>query len=178
RRRWLAILGVTLTLLVSFSRLYLGVHYPGDVLGGLAIGLALVWLFNRLIGLEIGRDWPFAVKLTLAFLLPLAPLLFYRGPEAFKILGFLAGLLMGNLIEVRCLGFATGGGLAIQVRKVLLGYLVLVALKSLTSGVLPEGGLQALRYGLLSLWVTVVAPFVFLKLGWGSAVSCRLRPGD
>ena len=37
--------------LVSYSRIYLGVHYPGDILGGALLGLLIGWLvyylFNR-----------------------------------------------------------------------------------------------------------------------------------
>ncbi|MGD2034699.1 MAG: phosphatase PAP2 family protein [Bacteroidales bacterium] len=31
-------------ILVSYSRIYLGVHYPGDILGGAALGMVIGWL--------------------------------------------------------------------------------------------------------------------------------------
>lgn len=169
RQRWLTYLGVALIFLVSLSRLYLGVHYLGDVLGGLAIGLALVWLFNRLVELKIGQNWPYGFKMFLAFLLPLIPLLFYREVEIFKLLGFLAGLLTGNLLEERYIGFVAGAPLGHQIAKLLVGYVVFLMLRVLTSGLLPEGWPQLIRYSLLSLWVTVGAPLLFLRLGWARA---------
>lgn len=32
-------------LVVSYSRIYLGVHYPADILGGALVGAAFAWLF-------------------------------------------------------------------------------------------------------------------------------------
>lgn len=45
RWRWpVVVLGALFVLLVGFSRVYLGVHYPSDILGGWAA--ALVWTFG------------------------------------------------------------------------------------------------------------------------------------
>ena len=42
---WLHISGLTLlAALMGFSRLYVGVHFPTDVLAGMAVGLLCGWL--------------------------------------------------------------------------------------------------------------------------------------
>ena len=46
-RRWMKVLGVVLAAVMGFSRLYVGVHYPSDVVAGCLVGLAcsqVMWL--------------------------------------------------------------------------------------------------------------------------------------
>lgn len=51
-RRWVPWVAYGLAALVSYSRVYLGLHYPSDVLGGAIIGalcaLGLVWGYKEL----------------------------------------------------------------------------------------------------------------------------------
>ena len=46
---------LALAVAVSYSRVYVGVHYPGDVLGGAIIGVSIGWLVAS-IGVGVGKD--------------------------------------------------------------------------------------------------------------------------
>lgn len=50
KSRWALFIGIPFVLLMSFSRLYLGVHYPIDILGGWAFGFAIFSLYARYSG--------------------------------------------------------------------------------------------------------------------------------
>ncbi len=46
KKRSITILAITIIILVGLSRLYLGVHWPTDVLGGIILALLITWLSN------------------------------------------------------------------------------------------------------------------------------------
>jgi len=47
KKNWAWAAALALILLISLSRLYLGVHFPTDVLGGWVFGAGLLWAFLR-----------------------------------------------------------------------------------------------------------------------------------
>ena len=58
RGRWVALV---LAVLIAFSRLYLYVHFPTDVLGGALVGAFCAWLSVTLWKKWIGRVKPFSL---------------------------------------------------------------------------------------------------------------------
>ncbi len=48
RMKWLAVAMIVWAGAVSYSRIYLGVHYPGDVLGGIFLGSLVGWMMRTL----------------------------------------------------------------------------------------------------------------------------------
>jgi undecaprenyl-diphosphatase len=56
-------LNLLIAFIVSFSRIYVGVHYPSDVVGGAILGVICAFLvigIERLISKKTGKNWAFA----------------------------------------------------------------------------------------------------------------------
>ncbi|MDD6552000.1 MAG: phosphatase PAP2 family protein [Prevotellaceae bacterium] len=53
RDRWLNILMITWDIIICYSRIYLGVHYPGDVLAATLVGLFWSYLTYRILRLHV-----------------------------------------------------------------------------------------------------------------------------
>jgi undecaprenyl-diphosphatase len=47
-RKWIAVLLFAWALLIGYSRIYLGVHYPGDIMVGAIYGMLIAWCVSRL----------------------------------------------------------------------------------------------------------------------------------
>lgn len=169
---FLAGLAVVLIVLISLSRLYLGVHYLADILGGLALGLGLVTLF--FMGYRRGWGERISPGLKALLLLLAVPVLLFLNPNsgAVRVLGFLTGFLIGDWVALNHLPYRPQASPGAQVAKLVLGYVGFFAIAFVVEGWVPAGLPSLLGYALAALWVTVGAPWLFLALGlaarqWG-----------
>ncbi|HID87799.1 MAG TPA: phosphatase PAP2 family protein [Anaerolineae bacterium] len=173
--RWFWIAGIGLPLLVGLSRMYLGVHFPGDVLGGWAIGAVCVALYVWLAPAAARwlRRTPLALKLALAIVIPLVLVAIHLNDDTVKAMAALMGLGAGIALEVQHVGFSARGGWWKRALRFLVGAVVLLALylglKLVFPGEEQVGPLVAtvfrmLRYGLIGLWAGFVGPWAFVSL--------------
>jgi undecaprenyl-diphosphatase len=54
--RWYTLLIFTWAVIFSYSRIYIGVHYPGDSIFGAVLGVFIAWIFIRA-WVSMGREW-------------------------------------------------------------------------------------------------------------------------
>lgn len=172
---WWRALAAILIALIAFSRPYLGVHYLGDTLGGLAIGFLVVALFRWGFRRQLGEAWPLRRKLLLSLIVPLLLLPLYSESVAYQTLGFLMGFLAGDLYAPGALPYATPVRPAIAAARMALGLAGFAILYALHGALIPNGLPELPGYALLGLWVTAGAPWLFGRLGLAGATPSGVR---
>jgi len=164
-RLWWA-LAIAIPLFVGIGRMYLGDHFPQDVLLGWALGIVIVAayaIYQPRVGEWIGKQ-SFAMQIALAIILPLAFAAFHFTSDTAKSAGVLLGFYAGLPIEEKFIRFDARTDWLKQIIKFVIGLAVLLALRFGLKAIFPEQALfDLVRYTAMGLWVSIGAPWVFVS---------------
>lgn len=133
KRRWLTILAIVMMVFIPLSRIYLGVHYPTDVLGGYVIGglflLGGIW-FLEPIGAWLGKKglW-WQIGLTVLVTVLLLGFLPTHDDNGITEAALLCSGGIGLALESRYVRFSSRGTPTGLIMRLLLGLVVLFGLR-------------------------------------------------
>jgi membrane-associated phospholipid phosphatase len=179
QRTWFWIVAIIIILLIGFSRIYLGVHFPTDVFAGWIIGCILLAIYmlarspleKWLAGLNLWQ------QLLLAIGVPLFLLLFSYSAEGLTSAGTLFGAGLGLVFARRYVSFSVSGPWWHRVLRFLIGIIVLFGLYLGLKAAFPAGGtvvgdiFRFLRYALMGGWLVLGAPWLFRLMRLAPAAS-------
>jgi membrane-associated phospholipid phosphatase len=179
-KKWAYAAAVLISLLVGFSRLYLGVHFPTDLLGGWVLGalvLTAYFLFSGRIQTALQRGGP-RVQMIASAAAAFIMILYRPSTEMLMpgavVLGLgLACSVTANRIHFRSASVFGRRGIAkllSMAGRFITGIAGIVILFVLFNRIEPERGNAQyplfffLRFVLLEFWIYAAAPWVFLRL--------------
>lgn len=187
KRRWVRLLSLIPVLLVPFSRMYVGVHTPADVLTGSAVAVVFLLILRPVVFGKDGKCIPVLLAvLALVAAAFLCYVEFWPFPgdmdehnlasglkNAYTQAGTLAGLIVVYFLDEKYLKFDTKAVWWAQILKVVFGFAAVLAVKSGLKAPIDAlcGGHmlgRSVRYCLIVLTAGVIWPLTFkwfAKLG-------------
>lgn len=154
RKAWFWVAAAVVIVLMSLTRVYLGLHYPLDVVGGIVIGAALVVAARAVDRAGRRIDVSKALLFGAGLLVPLLVNVVVPPPgdESGLLMGALAAFITAPLI----LEHQAPRAIWRKVLLVALGIVITFVILSLTSVALPEDAKRHAVWGFLR----------YLVLGW------------
>ena len=183
-KKWKTAVCVTIIALVGFSRMYLGVHTPLDVVVSLLVALGIILLLRPVFETDesFKKYMPYVVigsvilsTLFLVYVLSLSGVSFldahnYQSglKNAFTLLGCTAGLVVVYFVDSKYINFDTKAKWYAQLLKLAIGLGIILAIKSGLSAPLTalfgnEYVARAVRYFLIVVFAGAVWPLTFKK---------------
>ena len=190
KKKWLYAAAAGLCLLISFSRIYLGVHFPSDVLAGWLLGGIILWawflLGGRVEALLARRG--FRAEMIAAAALSFIMILYKPAEEALLPGGMVLGMAAGCSLNKRFIGFAsarvfgrTGAAkIASLLARLVMGMAGMAIIFAAFGKLIPESRLAGhywivhfLRFAAAAFWLSAGAPWLFCLLRLAEAGNVR-----
>lgn len=179
KRKWMRVLCIAVMVLVPFSRMYVGVHTPADVLVGSGMALVMVFAFRPL--MLRGNKNHIQAIFTGLLIMSIFNLLYvelYPFPadvdahnyesalkNAYTFLGCFTGVIIVFLVDEDKLHFETKAIWWAQILKAVLGLAVVLAVKEgmrpVLEAFLPVMPARAVRYCMIVLVAGILWPMTF-----------------
>ncbi len=144
KNRFFKVAAISLAVLVAFSRMYLGVHTPKDVIVSVLVATALITVYYFIFKLINQNQKGMCILFLAVIALFIAQIIFLsvylKGSNdelisglknAYKMLGAVCGLLLSYLLDKKYINFETKAPLLVQIIKVLLGLCATLAVKEI-----------------------------------------------
>jgi len=168
---------------IGASRLYLGVHFPHDLLAGWAIGALL--LFGYLAVAGPFERWfqglPFVARLLLPVMAALAIFAIHPSHSGRKSMAAFAGFALGAVLEARFVDFEERAAWFRLALRAVLGFAGAAAVLEGATLLIPRLGAHLADwagYGLLGFWFAFGAPWCFLRFGLAGRRNVARRQDD
>ncbi len=166
RNKLVLFISTILIFLVGLSRLYLGLHFMIDILGGFILALivsivlneVLIKLSNFKINVLIG------VLIVIFFLSIVIIEKGNMGQDYFKTMGIFIGIYLGHLFEDRYVNFSPDASNIDNVLKIIIGAFTTIVLEILLSylfSMFNFSFLHMVKYAIIGFWMFGVIPFIF-----------------
>ena len=163
RKKWLSLMGLLAIFLVGFSRMYLGVHWPIDVIGGWIIGV--IWTKIAIKMFDRSKDKQNPLLLGFIVIPMFICLKFFRTATYYKYLGALISLWIGYIIEDKYINYVVKAIWWKQIVKLLIGFLGLILINGYVRKLLPINLYgDFIAYSLMGGWMTVISPIIYRVL--------------
>ena len=161
KKRAMDIIATIMIILIGFSRLYLGVHYPKDVIVGGILGI-----LTSLICYKLYNKFENKMLLyVITFVIFIPELTFAHSADFIKGMGTYLGFIIGIYIEKKYVNFSVETSNGNKIIRVLLGVLILLVLQVGLKYILPGGTIFSfIRYLLISSIAIGVYPMVLKKM--------------
>ncbi len=163
KKKWIWIVTIILLIMVPISRLYLGVHFPSDVIIGLLIGcLIAIICYFLLRNKRINKKYVYIITLIILF-----PFVFLKNIEHdfARGYGLLIGFSAGVLIENKYIRFKTDVSFLKKFLRILVGIFIVgvtyVLIKLIPNEISNLSFVTIILHAIVSFMAIGVVPFAF-----------------